>query len=83
MALDCDSHDLLVELLGTIGNMTENDLPKGRKWSSLIKDYNLCAFLGKLLVPGMSQNDIVLEVIIIIGQMCTDEKSSILIASSR
>jgi hypothetical protein len=83
MALDCDSHDLLIELLGTIGNMTEMDLPKGKKWSTLIKDYNLCSFLGKLLVPGMSQNDVVLEVVILLGQMCIDEKSSVLIASSR
>ena len=82
LTLDCDSHDLLVELLGTLGNFTEQDLPKGKKWSSMIKEYNLCSFLGKLLVPGMSQNDVVLESIIFISQMCTDEKSSVLIASS-
>ena len=82
MSLDCDSHDLLVELLGTLGNLTEQDCPKGKKWSSLMKEFNLTSFLSKLLVPGMSQNDVVLESIILIGQMCVDEKASVLLASS-
>ncbi|GMH56687.1 hypothetical protein TrLO_g4274 [Triparma laevis f. longispina] len=82
MSLDCDSHDLLVELLGTLGNLTEQDCPKGKKWSSLMKEFNLTSFLSKLLVPGMSQNDVVLECIILIGQMCVDEKASVLLASS-
>jgi hypothetical protein len=82
LCLGCDTHDLLVELLGTLGNMTQEDMPKGTKWSSLIKEHNLCGYLGKLLVPGMSQNDVVLECVILVGQMCVDEKTATMIASS-
>ena len=82
MALDCDSHDLLVELLGTLGNITNSDMPKGKTWGTMMTDYNLCNFVSKLLVPGMSQNDVVLETVILIGQFLHDEESQMLIASS-
>ena len=62
--------------------MTGEDMPKGTKWSNLIKEYNLTSLIGKLLVPGMSQNDVILECVILAGQMCVDEKSSTMIASS-
>jgi len=82
MSLGCDSHDLLVELLGTLGNITSLDMPKGKGWANLMTDYNLCNFVSKLLVPGMSQNDVVLETVILIGQFCHDSESQMLIASS-
>jgi len=82
MALDCDSHDLLVELLGILGNITNSDMPKGKNWGTMMTDYNLCNFVSKLLVPGMSQNDVVLETVILIGQFVHDEEGQMLIASS-
>lgn len=49
-------------MLGTLNNLTALDLPKGVGWVDVVSNYALAPFLTKLLVPGMAQNDIVLEV---------------------
>ncbi len=74
------NHDLLVEVLGTLGNMTPLDLPKGVIWSHAIGTHNLLGLIAHLLVPDMSQNDIVLEVIIFVAVLAqNDEASSLLV----
>ncbi|CAM9758780.1 unnamed protein product, partial [Sphacelaria rigidula] len=50
------------QVLGTLNNLTALDLPKGVGWVDVLSNYALAPFLTKLLVPGMAQNDIVLEV---------------------
>lgn len=52
----------LVQVLGTLNNLTALDLPKGIGWVDVLSNYALAPFLTKLLVPGMAQNDVVLEV---------------------
>lgn len=52
-----------MQVLGTLGNLTALDLPKGVGWVDVMTNYNFATFLTKLLVPGMAQNDIVLEVL--------------------
>ena len=52
----------LPQVLGTLNNLTALDLPKGVGWVDVLSNYALAPFLTKLLVPGMAQNDIVLEV---------------------
>ena len=49
-------------MLGTLNNLTALDLPKGIGWVDVLSNYALAPFLTKLLVPGMAQNDVVLEV---------------------
>lgn len=51
-----------LQVLGTLNNLTALDLPKGVEWVDVLSNYALAPFLTKLLVPGMAQNDIVLEV---------------------
>lgn len=50
------------QVLGTLNNLTALDLPKGIGWVDVLSNYALAPFLTKLLVPGMAQNDVVLEV---------------------
>lgn len=49
-------------MLGTLNNLTALDLPKGIGWVDVLSNYALAPFLTKLLVPGMAQNDVILEV---------------------
>ena len=58
--------------MGCLANMTVYDLPATSNWSKLIKEYSLMNFLAKLLVPGMVQNDLMLEIIMLIATMATD-----------
>ncbi|CAE7385495.1 KAP115 [Symbiodinium microadriaticum] len=82
LAVDADSHDLLVEVLGTLANLTILDLPMNQGWSKLLGDYNIMSLITKLLVPGMAQNDVLLEVIMIIAQAASDTHSCRMLAGN-
>ncbi len=74
------NHDLLVEVLGTLGNMTPLDLPKGMSWSEVIQAHDVLGLIAHLLVPDVSQNDIVLEIVIFVAALAqNDEASSLLV----
>lgn len=76
------SHDVLVEVLGCLANLTMFDLPRARGWVHYISEFNLLSFMSRLLVAGMSQHDVVLEVVMLVGTMLDDQACVALIASS-
>lgn len=79
MALCCvDNPDLLVEVLGTLSNMTLPDVP----WGELC-EAGLVDLLHRLLVPSFSEDDIVLECIMIIGNLALTKDSATRVAGSR
>jgi hypothetical protein len=82
LAVDADNHDLLVEILGTLANLTSLDIPVNHGWGKLLGDYNLLSLISKLLVPGMAQNDVLLEVIMLISAAASDNATCSLLASS-
>jgi hypothetical protein len=82
LAVDADNHDLLVEVLGTLANLTILDLPMNQGWSKLLGDYNIMSLITKLLVPGMAQNDVLLEVVMIIAAAASDTHSSRMLVSN-
>lgn len=73
-----DSNDLLVEILGILGNMTFKDI----NFLQYFHKYKLTDFLYKHLVPGYCEDDIVLEVIIVIGTFTNGDEVATLIANS-
>ncbi|KAJ1451613.1 kinesin-associated protein-domain-containing protein [Pelagophyceae sp. CCMP2097] len=82
MAVETDSHDLLVETLGTLGNLSKDDLLHGATWGKYMEEFNLAGFLSKLLVPGMAQHDVVLEAIIFTGVLAQDKEAALTISAS-
>jgi hypothetical protein len=79
MALcNVDNADLLVELLGTLSNMTLADAP----WGELC-EAGLIDLLHRLLVPGFSEDDVVLECVMVVGNMALCVESAEHIARSR
>mmetsp|Transcript_64446 Transcript_64446/g.153803 ORF Transcript_64446/g.153803 Transcript_64446/m.153803 type:complete len:827 (+) Transcript_64446:133-2613(+) len=79
MALCCvDNPDLLVELLGTLANMT---LPEV-SWSDLC-EAGLLDLLHRLLVVGFSEDDIILECVMIVGNMALSRDAGQHLALSR
>eukprot|EP00232_Nephroselmis_pyriformis_P016886 CAMPEP_0182884136 /NCGR_PEP_ID=MMETSP0034_2-20130328/18803_1 /TAXON_ID=156128 /ORGANISM="Nephroselmis pyriformis, Strain CCMP717" /LENGTH=702 /DNA_ID=CAMNT_0025017309 /DNA_START=48 /DNA_END=2152 /DNA_ORIENTATION=+ len=61
------SSDLLVEVMGCIGNLNipEFDFLK------LVREHQLLDFLAMHLQPGVVEDDIMLEVVIMVGTLCT------------
>lgn len=82
LAVDAENHELLVEVLGTLANLTSLDIPGNLGWAKLLGDYNLLSLVSKLLVPGMAQNDVLLEVIMLISTAASDNATCSLLASS-
>jgi hypothetical protein len=83
LALESDSsHDLLLEILGTLANLTPLDLPMNHGFAKIFTDYNLLSLLNKLLIPGMAQNDIILEVVMILAASSSDPQCCVIIMKS-
>lgn len=78
MATRTDNPDLLVESLGILGNLDLSDV----NVPILIKQYTLVEFVYKHMVPGYSEDDIVLEVIIFLGSLILNDEVASLIAKS-
>lgn len=78
LAKKCKTDDFLVEVLGTLANLA---IPK-YNWAQVMQDYDIIDFLSKHLVPGYSEDDIVLEVVILIGTMAQDKRASNLMANT-
>eukprot|EP00929_Paragymnodinium_shiwhaense_P014425 TRINITY_DN12232_c0_g3_i1.p1 TRINITY_DN12232_c0_g3~~TRINITY_DN12232_c0_g3_i1.p1 ORF type:complete len:806 (-),score=209.42 TRINITY_DN12232_c0_g3_i1:268-2685(-) len=73
-----DSPDLLVEVLGTLANVTLPDI----SWSELC-EAGLIDLLHRLLVPGFSEDDVVLECVMIVGNLGLCRESCEHISRSR
>ena len=71
--------DLLVECLGTLGNLTLPSLD----FAKLLTTYQLTEFIYRLLLPSMAEDDVALECVIFIGTIASDEGIGSLLASSR
>ena len=82
LMLNTESTELMLETLGSLANLTAQDMPQDVGFADLIINHGLVEFLHKHLVPGFSQDDIVLEAVMLIGMLCTDEDAARLIAGS-
>jgi len=79
MAPSCvDNPDLLMELLGTLANVTLPDMP----WGELC-EAGLVDLLTRLLMPGFSEDDIVLECVMLVGNLAGEHESAQYVVSSR
>ena len=85
LLLDSETtNEVVLETLGILSNLTIYDLDTVRlSWLQLCQDYPLLDFCQRLLLPGMTQTDIVLEVVVLLGQMSLDTKLAPLLASGK
>merc|ERR1712232_1077572 len=73
-----DTPDLLLEVLGTLANMTLPEIP----WAELC-EVGLVDLLHRLLVPSFSEDDVVLECVMLIGNISQSREAAQHIAGSR
>ncbi|KUF92298.1 polyamine oxidase 4 [Phytophthora nicotianae] len=83
LCLNTDNHDFSIEVLATLANMTPSDLPTKSSWDRLVTEHSLIPLLNKLLVPGFSQDDMILEVVLFICTLALEPKCAPLLSSSR
>ncbi|XP_068196083.1 kinesin-associated protein 3-like isoform X2 [Antennarius striatus] len=68
----------VLECLGTLANFTIPDLD----WELVLKEYNLVPYLKDRLKPGSAEDDLILEVVIMIGTVSTDAACAAMLAKS-
>ncbi|KAI9979864.1 hypothetical protein PInf_027588 [Phytophthora infestans] len=83
LCLTTDNHDFSVEVVATLANMTPSDLPSKGSWDRLVTDHSVIPLLNKLLVPGFSQDDMILEVVLFVSTLALEPKCAPLLSSSR
>ncbi|XP_022237019.1 kinesin-associated protein 3-like [Limulus polyphemus] len=73
-----DNEEFVLECLGVLGNLSVPDLDFER----LLKKHNLLHWMEKKLIPGVCEDDLVLEVVVLIGTVVADESCARFIAKS-
>lgn len=80
--LDHEAEDFLVELVGVAADLTAYDLPRGLTVAELVTKYDLLEFVHRNLVPGFAKDDMVLNVVLLVGTLCLDEQVAAMVANS-
>ncbi|OWZ19116.1 Kinesin [Phytophthora megakarya] len=83
LCINADNHDFSIEVLATLANLTPNDLPSKTSWDRLVTDHSLIPLISKLLVPGFSQDDMILEVVLFVSTLALEPRCVPLLSSSR
>ena len=78
IARSTDDSDVLVEIIGSLASLTADEVD----WQNLCTKYELTSNLNKFLVPGFVEDDIVLEVIMLVGSIAGESECSQLISHS-
>ncbi|XP_006005529.1 kinesin-associated protein 3a isoform X2 [Latimeria chalumnae] len=74
-----EEEEFVIECLGTLANLTIPDLD----WELVLKEYKLVPYLKDRLKPaGSAEDDLVLEVVIMIGTVSMDDSCAALLAKS-
>ncbi|KAL1022826.1 hypothetical protein UPYG_G00032860 [Umbra pygmaea] len=73
-----EKEEYVIECLGTLANLTIPDLD----WELVLKEYNLVPYLKDHLNPGSAEDDLILEVVILIGTVSTDDSCAAMMARS-
>ncbi|KDR23691.1 Kinesin-associated protein 3, partial [Zootermopsis nevadensis] len=76
--VDCPNEDFVVECVGVLGSMTLPDLD----FSQLMQRFNLIPWIQNILVPGKYEDDLVLEVVVLLGTAAADEGCAMLLCKA-
>ncbi|ELU10175.1 hypothetical protein CAPTEDRAFT_219515 [Capitella teleta] len=72
-----ESEDFKLECVGILGNLTIPDLD----YELLLKEYDLVPWIKHKLMPGSAEDDLVLEVVILVGTVCNDDACAKMLAN--
>ncbi|XP_038570903.1 kinesin-associated protein 3a isoform X1 [Micropterus salmoides] len=75
---EVEAEEFVIECLGTLANLTLPDLD----WALVLKEYNLVPYLKDRLKPGSAEDDLILEVVIMIGTVSMDDSCAAMLAKS-
>jgi hypothetical protein len=75
---DETNEEFLIEVVGTLGNLNITDID----YEMLLKEYHLVEWIKRMLQPGAAEDDLVLDVIVLVGAVCNDDACANLLSKS-
>jgi hypothetical protein len=72
------NEEFLIEVIGTLGNLNITDID----YEALLKEYNLVGWIKNMLQPGHAEDDMVLDVIVLVGAVCNDDACANMLSNS-
>ncbi|KAM9408382.1 kinesin-associated protein 3a [Pholidichthys leucotaenia] len=73
-----EAEEFVIECLGTLANLTFPDLD----WALILKEFSLVPYLKDKLKPGSAEDDLILEVVVMIGTVSMDDSCAAMLAKA-
>lgn len=80
---------MLVELFGILANLTPMDLPANQSWAKMLKatsdakpDMSFLDLIVRILTAGTAHYDMILETVLLVGNITTDPQACKVLAKS-
>ncbi|CAF0761376.1 unnamed protein product [Brachionus calyciflorus] len=73
-----NNDEFLIEVVGTLGNLNISDID----YEMLLNEYKLVDWIKSMLQPGNAEDDLVLDVIVLVGAVCNDDACANLLSNS-
>jgi hypothetical protein len=73
-----ENEDFLIETVGILGNLNITDI----NYEALLKEYDLVKWIKTMLQPGNAEDDLVLDVIVLVGAVCNDDACANMLSKS-
>lgn len=70
--------DFLIEVVGTLGNLNITDID----YEMLLNEFSLVSWIKNMLQPGQAEDDLILDVIVLIGAVCNDDACANMLSKS-
>lgn len=74
----CDSEEFVLECVGILGCLTMPELD----FNEVFQQFQLVPWIRNALVPGKMEDDLVLEVVVLLGTAACDEDCAMLMCKS-
>ncbi|XP_046404614.1 kinesin-associated protein 3-like [Ischnura elegans] len=75
---EADCEDFVVECLAVLGNLSLPDLD----YEKLLRQYNLISWFRSKLIPGVAEDDVVLEIVNFLGTVAADDACAMLLCKA-
>ena len=70
--------DFLIEVVGTLGNLNITDID----YEMVLNEFQLVGWIKNMLTPGNADDDLVLDVIVLVGAVCIDDACANILSKS-
>lgn len=73
-----DNAEFLIETVGTLGNLNITDID----YEAVLNEFGLVEWIKEILQPNRAEDDLILDVIVLVGAVCNDDACANMLSKS-